>query len=94
MLDAIFDLREQWSTRKLNAFVKEYNELRPHDGLGMKTPAAVHIISDRPYPESIEEWIYPKDFLVCYVSRNGAVRIGMKNLKVYDIMIYRNELDV
>jgi len=27
--------------RKLNAFVKEYNELRPHEALSMRTSAAV-----------------------------------------------------
>jgi len=123
----------QAQQRKLNAFVKEYNELRPHDALGMKTPEAVHTVSERKYPEKIEEWIYSKDFQVRYVSRNGAVRIGVKNwlfittaltgkeiafeelgnriyriffrgfflgysdmkgLKVYDIMTYRNELNV
>ncbi|HBH25218.1 MAG TPA: hypothetical protein DDY13_17595 [Cytophagales bacterium] len=40
--------------RKLNAFVKEYNELRPHEALDMKTPASVHRRSDRTYPETIE----------------------------------------
>jgi transposase InsO family protein len=123
----------QAQQRKLNTFVKEYNELRPHDSLVMKTPAAVHTFSSRPYPERIKEWIYPKNFHVRYVSKNGAVRIGMKNwlfittalagkeiefeeignriyriyfrdfflgysymkeLKVYDIMAYRNELKV
>ena len=123
----------QAQQRKLNAFVKEYNALRPHDTLGMKTPEAVHTVSERKYPEKIEEWIYPKDFQVRYVSRNGAVCIGVKNwlfittalagkeiafeelrnriyriffrgfflgysdmegLKVYDIMTYRNELNV
>jgi hypothetical protein len=121
----------QAQQRKLNRFVKEYNEVRPHDGLGMKTPDSVHEISDRKYPETIVEWVYPKNVIEKYVSRNGAVRAGknnwlflttalagkqvgfeeignsiyriyfrefflgyadMKEMKVYDIMTYKNEL--
>ncbi len=37
---------------KLNRFVKEYNELRPHAALDMRTPTSVHQRSDRPYPET------------------------------------------
>ena len=62
--------------RKLNAFVKEYNELRPHEALNMKTPASVHKLSIREYPERIDEWVYQKEFKVRYVCRNGAIRIG------------------
>lgn len=116
---------------KLNHFVKEYNDLRPHDSLEMRTPSSVHKISNIKYPEKIIPWIYPKEIYVRYVTHNGAVRIGksswlflttalagkevgfeeignkihkvyfrqfflgyadMKNLKVYDIMTYKDEL--
>ncbi len=116
---------------KLNAFVKEYNELRPHEALAMRTPAAVHKFSKIKYHEKIIEWEYPKEIHVRYVTHNGAVRIGkaswlfittalagkeigfeelgnriyriyfrqfflgyadMKELKIYDIMNYKNEL--
>jgi transposase InsO family protein len=66
----------QAQQRKLNKFVKEYNELRPHEALGMKTPASVHEISDRKYPETIVEWEYPKNVIEKYVTHNGAVRTG------------------
>ena len=62
--------------RKLNAFVREYNEVRPHEALGMKTPASMMLYSERKYPEKIKEWIYPKNYHVRYVSKNGAIRIG------------------
>ena len=65
--------------RKLNAFVKEYNELRPHEALAMRTPAAVHKISEVKYPEKAKEWEYPKEFHVRYVTHNGAIRIGKAN---------------
>ncbi len=66
----------QAQQRKLNRFVNEYNELRPHEGLGLKTPASVHEISDRKYPKTIVEWEYQKDVIEKYVSCNGLVITG------------------
>ena len=60
----------------LHMIVTEYNELRPHEAIGMKTPESIHETSDRNYPETIVEWEYPKDVIEKYVSRNGAVRTG------------------
>lgn len=61
---------------KLNNFIKEYNEIRPHDSLNLKTPAAVHVISDTKYIKPIPPWIYPKEMIVRYVTHNGFIRIG------------------
>lgn len=116
---------------KLNHFIREYNDLRPHEALEMRTPTAVHIRSDIKYPEVIEPWIYPKEYKIRRVTNNGAIRIGkadwmfittalagkelgfnelgnriyeiyfrrfflgyadMKDLKVYDIIKYHDEL--
>jgi transposase InsO family protein len=69
-----FDLNAQ--QRKLNEFVREYNEERYHQALGMETPASVHKKSERMYPEEIEKWEYDKDYEEKYVCRNGAIRWG------------------
>jgi hypothetical protein len=69
----------QSQQRKLNAFVREYNDVRPHAALEMRTPAAVHTLSERKYPEVITPWDYPKNVYIRYVSRNGAIRIGKAN---------------
>ena len=61
---------------RLNKFVEEYNEVRPHDALGKKRPAAVHRKSERRYQEKVEEYVYPKEFIVRYVTKNGAIRAG------------------
>ena len=45
----------------------------------MRTPASVHVLSDREYPERISEWYYPKEYKIRYVCRNGALRIGRSN---------------
>jgi hypothetical protein len=51
-----FDLKAQ--QRSLNRFVKEYNHVRPHEALDMKTPASVHDFSTRPFPERIPSFDY------------------------------------
>ncbi len=52
----VFDLKAQ--QLRLNSFVKEYNSLRPHEVLNMKTPASVHEFSTRPFPERILNFDY------------------------------------
>jgi len=66
----------QGQQRKLNAFVRFYNEVRPHDALGKIPPAKVHIKSHRAFPNQIRGWDYPKEFTERRVSRNGAIRWG------------------
>ena len=65
--------------RRLNAYIKEYNEIRPHEALDMKTPSAVHVYSEKEFPEKIEDWYYPSSYKIRRVTNNGAVRIGRTN---------------
>jgi hypothetical protein len=60
--------------RKLDSFLREYNELRPHKALDNIPPVRVHVHSPREYPKKIEQWVYPKHFVVRYVGRNAAIR--------------------
>jgi len=41
--------------RAFDRFRQEYNEERPHQGLGMRTPASVYRGSPRPYPSRLPE---------------------------------------
>jgi len=66
------DLKAQ--QRRLNQFMKEYNHVRPHEALDMKTPAAVHNFSTRPFPERIASFDYNASFRVLKVTQNGAIR--------------------
>lgn len=66
------DMKSQ--QRKLNAFVNEYNNIRPHEALGMETPASVHIRSKIPFPERIREYHYPEHMKVMNVTKNGSMR--------------------
>ncbi len=67
-----YDLKAQ--QRRLNHFVKEYNHIRPHEALEMKTPADVHDFSARPFPEKIAHFDYDSDYKVLKVTKSGAIR--------------------
>ena len=69
---AAYDLKAQ--QRRLNHFVKEYNNIRPHEALGFETPASVHNFSTRPFPERIPQFDYNSNMKVLKVTQNGAIR--------------------
>lgn len=73
--------------RRFDAFRTEYNEVRPHEGLEMATPASVYSPSPRPYPEEIPEVTYPPHFELRYVSRNGCIRFNKIAVSVTHAMI-------
>lgn len=60
--------------RLFNTFRDTYNNIRPHESLGMKTPAQVHVRSPREYPRTIREWDYDTNVLMKMVTVNGAIR--------------------
>jgi hypothetical protein len=42
--------------------VREYNNYRPLEALGNKTPASVHVHSEREYNPVVSHWDYPREF--------------------------------
>ena len=66
------DLKAQ--QRRLNHFVKEYNNIRPHEALEMKTPASIHDFSNRPFPERILDFDYQPNYKILKVTRSVAIR--------------------
>src|SRR3990172_5960160 len=61
--------------RKFDHFRQEFNELRPHQSLGMKRPAEVYQPSLRPLPTRLEAYDYPSHYLLRRVSRAGTIRV-------------------
>jgi transposase InsO family protein len=59
--------------RWLDAFRTEYNQVRPHEGLQMATPASRWKPSPRRFPASIKEWDYP--FTATSLRLNGEGRL-------------------
>jgi len=68
------NLRSQ--NRRMNAFVEEYNNERPHEHLDMLVPAEVHQISNMNWNNKILPVDYDIDFIVKKVTTNGAIRWG------------------
>ena len=67
-----YDLKAQ--QRRLYHFVKEYNHTRPHEALGLETPASIHDFSNRPFPERILKFEYGSNMKIMKVYQNGSVR--------------------
>lgn len=64
--------REQ--QRALEQFRQEYNQVRPHEALGMQTPASVYTPSQREYPRQVREPEYPATMLVRSIHSKGHFR--------------------
>jgi putative transposase len=60
----------------LSAWRREFNEVRPHEALAMKTPATCYQASPRPFPEEPGDPDYPAHFEVCRINQNGAFSRG------------------
>jgi len=59
----------------INEWVKEYNEIRPHEALNMKTPSDIYYKSDVNYDELSCHYEYPFGFETKKVSKGGSIRI-------------------
>ena len=57
----------------LDAWVQEYNFIRPNEAIGMKTPDEVYRKSERIYDGDYDELEYPMGFLVRKVTSNGEI---------------------
>ncbi len=57
----------------LDAWVKEYNSIRPNEAIGMKTPDEVYWNSERKYIGDYDEIDYPMGFQVRKVTRSGEI---------------------
>lgn len=68
------DRREQ--QRRFEKFVREFNEERPHEALGMATPSQVWRPSPRTWHGELRSPEYPGDWLVRRVKRGGEVSWG------------------
>lgn len=60
--------------RAFNRFREEYNNDRPHEALGQKTPETIYEKSVRPYPEKLNEIAYEGNVTVRQVRTNGTIK--------------------
>lgn len=55
-------------------FVNDYNNVRPHEGIGQRRPSNLWAPSHRPYPERLYDPEYPGYFEVRRVRHNGDIK--------------------
>lgn len=64
----------------LDEFKDEYNSIRPHESLNMKTPDSIYVSSDREYKSGrFRDYEYEPNMKVHTVMKNGAIRYGAYN---------------
>jgi hypothetical protein len=68
--------------RVFDRFRKEYNEERPHEALGQRTPAELYEASTMCYPRKPASPSYPKDWSVYRVRANGTIQMPLRTLMV------------
>lgn len=57
-----------------DSFRREYNEVRPHEGIELQTPATLYEVSTKRLPKAIPPLIYPAHFETRLVSKNSGIR--------------------
>ncbi len=60
--------------RLFNRFMREYNEVRPHEGIELKTSATLYEASPLVLPKEVPELVYPAHFETRLVSKNSGIR--------------------
>ncbi len=54
--------------------MREYNEIRPHEGIELQTPASRYEASKRVVPKEIPELVYLAHYETRLVSKNSGMR--------------------
>lgn len=58
---------------RFDRFREEYNTSRPHEALKMGYPSNFYTVSERPYPERLEDLKYPLHDRIAVVSSGGQI---------------------
>lgn len=76
--------------RAFNDFRTIYNDVRPHQALGQRTPDSLYERSERQLPERLPEPSYPDHFEVRHVSLIGNIRWKNKVVWVSQLLAHRD----
>lgn len=60
----------------IDMWASEYNQIRPHEALGMKTPAQIYQKSEVKYEEVLGEPNYPIGYMTRKINKHGEVKIS------------------
>ena len=72
---------------KFQLWREKYNNVRPHEALGMKCPAEVYIPSNRAYSDEISSYEYGGQFHVIKVNSWGYARFDKWQVYLSETMI-------
>jgi transposase InsO family protein len=72
---------------KFSAWQNKYNNIRPHEALGMRRPADVYVHSQREYSEKISKYEYGGAYHVIKVNSWGYVRFDKWQVYLSETMI-------
>jgi transposase InsO family protein len=75
--------------QEFDAFRSRYNNERPHESLGQKTPASQYRPSTRSMPDKLPKLEYPGHFRVALVHHNGIIQ--HQGHRVYDTGLLKGE---
>lgn len=70
----------QEQQKRFDAFRRIYNQVRPHEAIGMQVPRAVYEKSGRYMPDAPEPREYPSHVKVSFVNHNGCVWIHNRSV--------------
>jgi transposase InsO family protein len=65
---------QQEQQKVFDKFLPEFDFERPHEAIGMKTPASLYTPSLRPYPRKTPGITYHGDYIVRQVRHNGEIK--------------------
>lgn len=77
----------QVQQERFDSFRSEFNQERPHQALGMKTPGSLYAASTRAMPERIPEPEYPGHCCVRQVRANGILYFRDRSIFVSELLI-------
>jgi putative transposase len=72
--------------RELDRFRQEFNQVRPHEALGMQTPASAYQPSPRQYPRQVPQPEYPDSMRVLTVKSHGHFRWNKRDVFLSEVL--------
>ena len=70
----------------LERFRREYNQVRPHEALQMRTPAEIYEPSERKFPAGLSAPEYPEGMQVRSVRRRGHFRWNQQEVFLSEVL--------